>query len=247
MRDYNSEAHDSTLRYAYDFDWVLRRYIMRAFEPFFRPGRALELGCYQGQMTELIAERYRDLDVVEASDELIANASQRLGTRARFIHGTFEQVEVRERYDAVFLVHTLEHLDDPVLVLRRIRDWLTPAGRLFVAVPNANAASRQIAVAMGLIPHNSAVTDSERLHGHRITYSLDTLQRDVRQGGLRVVHAGGVFFKALANYQFDQLLGGDVISDGYLDGCFELGLRYPDLCASVFTVCDRDDAGGATT
>lgn len=247
MRDYNREAQDSTRRYAYDFDWVLRRYIMRAFAPFFRPGRALELGCYQGQMTELIAEQYRALDVVEASDELIARAAARLGTRARFIHGTFEHVHLSDRYEAVFLVHTLEHLDDPVLVLRRIRDWLTPSGRLFVAVPNANAASRQIAVEMGLISHNAAVTEAERIHGHRMTYSLDTLQREVRLGGLRVVHAGGVFFKALANYQFDKLLGGDVISDAYLDGCFQLGLRYPDLCASVFTVCDRGDAGGERT
>jgi 2-polyprenyl-3-methyl-5-hydroxy-6-metoxy-1,4-benzoquinol methylase len=245
MRDYNREAQDSARRYAYDFDWALRRYIMRSFEPFFPAGRALELGCYQGQMTELIAERYRDLDVVEASDQLIASASSRLGSRARFIQGTFGTVNLSQRYDAVFLVHTLEHLDDPIIVLRRIREWMTTSGRLFVAVPNANAASRQIAVEMGLISHNSAVTESERAHGHRITYSLDTLQRDVRHAGLNVVHAGGVFFKPLANFQFDQLLGGEVISDQYLEGCYRLGLRYPDLCASVFAVCDRGDAGGA--
>ena len=85
------------------------------------------------------------------------------------------------------------------------------------------------------------MTDAERAQGHRRTYSLSALERDVRDAGLSVVATGGVFFKALANYQFDKLLGGDVISDGYLDGCYELGKQYPDLCASVYVVCESGD------
>ena len=74
---------------------------------------------------------------------------------------------------------------------------------------------------------------------HRATYSLDTLERVVNEGGLRIVHRGGVFFKPLANYQFDKLMGGDVISDGYLEGCYRLGMHYPDLCASIYAVCEK--------
>nr|GFC16262.1 hypothetical protein [Tanacetum cinerariifolium] len=37
---------------------------------------------------------------------------------------------------------------------------------------------------MGLIEHNSAVTEGERLHGHRITYSLDTLDHEAGQNDL---------------------------------------------------------------
>lgn len=46
-----------------------------------------------------------------------------------------------------------------------------------------------------------AVTEAERLHGHRRTYALDTLERDAVAAGLRVVHRSGIFFKALANFQ----------------------------------------------
>lgn len=240
-RDYNAEYKDSERRYAYAFDTVLRHYIMRALEPFLPAGRALEMGCFTGEMTELLAGRYQDLTVIEASSELVAAAGSRLGGRARFITGTFETVAPPGRYDAVFLIHTLEHLDDPVAVLRRVNGWLTDGGRLFVVVPNANAASRQIAVEMGLIPFNDAVTDAERVHGHRKTYRLDTLLRDVRDAGLSVVQSGGVFFKPLANFQFDKLIGGDVISQDYLEGCYRLGMRYPDLCASIFAVCGRGE------
>jgi 2-polyprenyl-3-methyl-5-hydroxy-6-metoxy-1,4-benzoquinol methylase len=241
-RDYDAEYKDGARKYAYQFDRVLRGYIMRALDPFLPPsGKALEMGCYTGDVTELIAARYGDVTVIEASEELVATASLRLGRRASFVRGTFETVELSSRYDAIFLIHTLEHLDDPVSVLRRVNGWLTDRGRLFVVVPNANAASRQIAVQMGLVRYNDAVTDDERVHGHRKTYRMDTLTREALDAGLRVVQSGGVFFKPLANYQFDMLMGGDVISDDYLEGCYRLGMHYPDLCASIWLVCERGD------
>jgi 2-polyprenyl-3-methyl-5-hydroxy-6-metoxy-1,4-benzoquinol methylase len=239
LRDYNDEHRDRSRKYAYDFDTVLRGYMMRTFDPFLRPGRALELGCYTGDVTELIAQRYNDVTVVEASDELVAVTRQRLGTRVGFVHSTFETAALDGSFDAVFLVHTLEHLDDPELVLRRIGGWLSNAGRVFIAVPNANAPSRQIAVQMGIVPFNSAITDDERAHGHRKTYSLDMLEHEVARAGLHVLHRGGVFFKALANFQFDKLMGGDVITPEYLEGCYRLGMHYPDLCASIYVVCEK--------
>lgn len=238
-RDYNAEHKDGARKYAYQFDSLLRHYMMRTIEPFLPSGKALEMGCYTGEVTEMLAARYTDLTVIEASEELVGAARARLSGRASFLQGTFETIDVTERYDAIFLMHALEHLDDPVFVLHRVNDWLTDRGRLFVVVPNANAPSRQIAVQMGLIPFNSAVTDGERAHGHRKTYSLDTLERDVLDAGLRVLHRGGVFFKPLANYQFDKLIGGDVISDEYLEGCYQLGMHYPDLCASIYLVCEK--------
>jgi 2-polyprenyl-3-methyl-5-hydroxy-6-metoxy-1,4-benzoquinol methylase len=238
-RDYNAEYKDGARKYAYRFDSLLRRYMMRTLDPFLPSGKALEMGCYMGDVTEMLATRYGDLTVIEASEELAAATGARLAGRAKFLQGTFETIDVVERYDAIFLMHTLEHLDDPVFVLRRVHDWLTDRGRVFVVVPNAHAPSRQIAVQMGLIPFNDAVTEDERNHGHRKTYSLDTLERDVLDAGLRIVHRGGVFFKPLANYQFDKLMGGDVISDEYLEGCYRLGMHYPDLCASIYVACER--------
>jgi 2-polyprenyl-3-methyl-5-hydroxy-6-metoxy-1,4-benzoquinol methylase len=238
-RDFNREYQDGASKYAYDFDSVLRRYMLRTLEPFFQDGPALEMGCYQGEVTAMLARRFSDLTVIEASSELMAEALRRVGPDVRFVNALFEDADIEGPFESVFLMHTLEHVDDAARVLARVNRWLSPTGRLFVVVPNANAPSRQIAVHMGLITHSSAVTDAEREHGHRRTYSLDTLERDVLDGGLRVLHRGGIFFKPLANYQFDALIGGDVISEAYLEGCYRLGMRYPDLCASIYLVCAK--------
>jgi len=146
------------------------------------------------------------------------------------------------------MTHVLEHLDDPVGVLRRVNDeWLAPGGRFFLVCPNARAASRQIAVKMGLISAPEAVTPSEAAHGHRITYSADTLERDAKAAGLSVVHRSGIFFKTLANFQWDQLMKTDIISKAYLDGCYEFGKEYPELCASILLVCERGADGKSPT
>lgn len=240
-RDYNDEIRDTVdHQYAYGFDFdVMHPFMLRSFEPFFRGGSLLELGSFKGDFTRRLMAHFSDITCVEASDDAIEAARARLGERVRLVRGTFEEVALDRQFDNIVLTHVLEHLDDPVKVLRRInQEWLSTSGRLFLVCPNANAASRQIAVKMGLISHNTAVTPAEAQHGHRCTYSLDTLERDAVAAGLRVVHRSGVFFKALANFQWDRLLKTDIISKEYLEGCYQLGHHYPDLCSSILLVCE---------
>jgi 2-polyprenyl-3-methyl-5-hydroxy-6-metoxy-1,4-benzoquinol methylase len=240
MRDYDREALPLDGRkYDYDFDRIVRRYMMQAFEPFLPTGSALELGCHLGESTTLLAARFPNLTVVDASPTMVASASRGLGTTVRFVTGTFESVDLPERYDAIFLINVLEHVDDPVLVLTRARGWLREQGRLFVLVPNAHAPSRQIAVKMGLLPCNQAVMQSERANGHRRTYAFDTLEQDIRAARLTTLHRGGILFKALANYQMDRALEAGIITPEYLEGCYQLGAQYPDLCASIYAICGQ--------
>jgi hypothetical protein len=93
---------------------------------------------------------------------------------------------------------------------------------------------------MGLITHNAAVTGMEFRHGHRVTYAFDTLERDGRMAGLKIQSRGGVFFKPLANFQFDRAIASGLVSQDYLEACYQLGFQYPDLCASIFLVCSAE-------
>lgn len=241
-RDYNAEIRDTAdHQYAYGFDFdVMHPYMIRSFEPFFRPGSFLELGSFKGDFTRRFLERFDDVTCVEASEAAIAVAKGKLGNQPTYIHSLFETASLPKRYDNIVLTHVLEHIDDPVRVLKRINDeWLADGGRFFLVCPNANAPSRQIAVKMGLISHNAAVTPAEAEHGHRCTYTLDTLERDATAAGLKVMHRSGIFFKALANFQWDRLLQTDIISKEYLDGCYMLGQQYPDLCSSIFLMCEK--------
>jgi 2-polyprenyl-3-methyl-5-hydroxy-6-metoxy-1,4-benzoquinol methylase len=241
-RDYNSELKDTKdHKYAYGFDFdVMHPFMLKSFIPFFRKGSMLELGSFKGDFTKRLVPHFEDITCVEASDVAIIEARKLLGDHLTYINELFETVSLPRKYDNIVLTHVLEHIDDPVGLLKRVNDeWLSDGGRFFLVCPNANAPSRQIAVKMGLISHATAVTPAEKEHGHRITYTLDTLERDAKAAGLKVTHRSGIFFKALANFQWDRLLDTDIISPAYLEGCYQVGQLYPDLCSSIFLMCEK--------
>ena len=241
-RDYNKEFKDNQRKYFYGFDYdVMHPFMIKSFKPHFIKGNVLELGSFKGLFTKRLLPFFSDITCVEASSEAIKHAEKSLsGNSIKFYNSIFEETTLDTKYDNIILTHVLEHMENPVELLEKINNkWLSKNGRLFLVCPNANAPSRQIAVKMGIISHNSAVTAGEKAHGHHITYSLDTLERDARKAGLNVVHRSGIFFKALANFQWDKILGTDVISKEYLEGCFQLGQQYPDLCSSIFLMCEK--------
>lgn len=242
-RDYNREFQDTPdHKYAYNFDIdIMHPYMIKSFEPFFRGNDVLELGSFKGDFTKLLLPYFNDITCVEASDEALNIAKEKLGIKITTYNSLFENTVLPKKYNNIILTHVLEHIDQPEKLINKINnEWLSDDGCLFVVCPNANAPSRQIAVKMGLISHNTAITKDEKEHGHRITYTLDTLERDIINGGLRVIHRSGIFFKALANFQWDRLLNTDIISKEYLDGCYYLGQQYPDLCSSIMVICKKN-------
>ena len=241
-RNYNKEFKDTNdHKYAYNFDFdVMHHYMIECLKHHFLQGSCLELGSFKGDFTKRLIPYFTDITCVEASDEAIKIAKQNLDNNITYINSIFEETYLTKKYDNIILTHVLEHIDNPISLLSKIKnEWLSDNGKLFLVCPNANAPSRQIAVKMGLITHNTAITPAEKEHGHRITYTLDTLERDVKSSGLNVIYRSGIFFKALANFQWDQILNTNIISKEYLDGCYQLGQQYPDLCSSIVLICKK--------
>jgi GNAT superfamily N-acetyltransferase len=68
QRDYNVEMKDNEgRRYAYGFDFdVMHPYMVRSFDPYFRPGSLLELGSFKGDFTRRLLQHFSDVTCVEA-------------------------------------------------------------------------------------------------------------------------------------------------------------------------------------
>ena len=116
---------------------TLYRRLSTTWLPVPQPGRnrLLDVGCGDGAAMHAASRLGWLAEGCEVSDEACASA------RLRGFHcygGDWERQLPRDSFDFVLLSHVLEHLEDPVMVLRSLRDALRRGGTLLVAVPNSD-------------------------------------------------------------------------------------------------------------
>jgi 2-polyprenyl-3-methyl-5-hydroxy-6-metoxy-1,4-benzoquinol methylase len=107
-------------------------------------GRLLEVGCGHGLLLDEARRRGYAVEGLELSVEAARYARERLGLSVREM--VLEDAALdSERYDAVLLVDVLEHLDDPVAALERLRTMLAPGGALLIVTPDPSSFMARVA------------------------------------------------------------------------------------------------------
>ena len=169
---------------------------------------ALEIGCGKGLWTSVLCDRYDEVDIVDASDELlhrIVEENQNKRAKINIHHALIEEFNPPhdKKWDHVYLTFLLEHLVDPVSVLMEIRRYLSPHGIIFVAVPNANSVHRILAVRMGLIRSTTELSKNDEKMGHRRVYTLEMLKDQVREAGFKIINEWNLGLKPLSIKQME--------------------------------------------
>ena len=99
-----------------------------------------ELGCGWGSLTLYLAERFPASRVLAVSnsrsqgDFIREQAAPRGLANVEHRAANVAELEPGACFDRVVSVEMFEHLRNYELAFRRVRDWLTPGGRLFVHV-----------------------------------------------------------------------------------------------------------------
>ena len=169
-------------RYAADDLEIMQqaqRYADHVFGLFRRHvgARVLEVGCGIATMSRRLLEVADRVVAIEPNTNCAAIAEQTLGAHPRFdlrvCH--LEECDTSElashRFDTVFCVNVLEHIEDDVAALRTFRDVLVPGGRALIFVPAVQAAYGPLDAALG----------------HHRRYSKPSLAKAFQDAGLEVV------------------------------------------------------------
>lgn len=239
-----------------EYNRVLGFYQAQSCLELARGDSLLDLPCGDGTLTKMLAPRFRRVVGVDASGAHLARAREILPDVV-FHEALIEDFETPERFGTVTMINVLEHVVDPVAVLKKAAGLLDDGGVLLVHVPNAYAVNRRLAVLMGTL------TDCEELSpfdieiaGHRRSYSRQRLAADVERAGLQVVETGGVFYKALSTPQMDWFLKNGLWQEGgfgwgrvggprkdwraeFCRASYELGRQRPDDCNIVYACATR--------
>ena len=97
--------------------------------------RVLEIGCGQGHLLKAIQNQGAQVHGIEPStpDGVLAGS---LSGHDNISICMLSDFQTSMQYDAVVLIHSFEHISDPVVTLQQIRTLLKPDGCLFIEVPN---------------------------------------------------------------------------------------------------------------
>ena len=98
--------------------------------------RVLSVGCAAGKTEEVLVKRGIEVVGVELNPEDAKIARERGLT---VLEGDASEIDVNingQFYDCVIYADVLEHLPDPVAVLKRHVEYLKPGGIVYVSVPN---------------------------------------------------------------------------------------------------------------
>ena len=236
------------------YENILGRYIVQSVLQNMREGRLLDLACGNGDLTSMMADQFSDVVALDGSAPHISDARGRY-QNINFVHSLAEDYHDPKGFDTITMITLLEHVREPVELLKAVSRNLTPKGVIIAHVPNALAVNRKIAKLMGTLSDEYELSPFDiEIAGHRRSYDLELLGADFEDAGLKIKKVGGVFYKMLSTPQINWLLENGPWEEGgfgwgrvgaekdkdwrkaFCDACYEYGKERPEDCNVIYAV-----------
>lgn len=217
---YGAGANAFTIKYSFE---ILKRYLK---------GNVLEMGPAEGIMTEQLVNVLDTFSIVEGS-QLFVNDLKLKYPKLDITCSLFENYKPSKTFDVIVLGHVLEHVDNPVEILKKAKKWLNPNGIIFAAVPNAHSIHRQAAVLMGILDKENSMSELDYHHGHRRVYNFEDFKQDFIQAGLSIKKCGGYWLKPVSNKQIEETWTEEMIY-----AFMQLGEKYPEIAGEIYIVAE---------
>ncbi len=99
------------------------------------PKNVLEIGCGLGYLTYALRKRGINARGIDLSATAIAEAKRRFGDHYA-VATIAETAAVGERFDLVIMTEVIEHVEDPIALVRDALGLVTSGGALFITTPN---------------------------------------------------------------------------------------------------------------
>ncbi len=237
--------------YHAEYNKILAHFKIKSCLEHIRGTSLLDIACGDGLITVQFKEYFSRIVGVDASGVHLAEARKRL-PGVEFHESLIEELNLCEKFDTILMFDLLEHVIDPVMVLKRAASFLKEDGIMIIQVPNAHAINRKIAVIMGTLKSCEELSPFDiNIAGHRRSYTLKTLKHDIEKAGLHVVKTGGIFYKMLSTPQMDWFLKNGLWEEGghgwgrvggekkdwkveFCRACYEIGNERPEDCNVIY-------------
>lgn len=208
-------------------------WIFKQIAPFLGES-VLEVGCGCGTFSVLLAEKCSRLIALDLEPEYVAITQGRLLGRVNteVILADVLELECGETFDAIIMLDVLEHLEDDLRMLKQLKGYLKPQGKLIIKVP-----------ALEFL-----YGDMDRAINHYRRYNKKTLTQKLTAAGFSVVSLWYFNFVGIFAWWFNDRVLKRVTSSSEQVGLFNAGVPIfaameaffkPPVGLSVFAISVR--------
>jgi 2-polyprenyl-3-methyl-5-hydroxy-6-metoxy-1,4-benzoquinol methylase len=216
----------------YDFDneilltWYPQRIVMNS-----KGARSvLELGLGHGFTTNIFSSNFDRHVVLEGSPAVIQNFKEKFPEcDAQIVETYFEEFYTEEKFDVIVMGFILEHVDDPFEIISLYKNYLSPSGKIFLAVPNAEVLNRRLGYLAGMLGDMETLSENDLLLGHKRYYTVNSLSTEVDRAGYKIDKMEGIYLKPFTTSQIISLNLGEKI----VRALCEVGVDYPELSCGI--------------
>lgn len=217
----------------YDFDnqILLTWYPQRILMNIKGGSSVLELGLGHGFTTSIFSNNFVRHVVLEGSPAIIQNFKKRFPEcNAQIVETYFEEFDTDEKFDLIVMGFVLEHVDNPFEIINRYKKFLSPEGKFFLAVPNAEALNRRLGHLAGMLEDMNALSENDLLQGHKRYYTVASLTEEITRAGFKIDKIEGIYLKPLTTSQIVSLS----LDENIIRALCEVGVDYPELSCGIF-------------
>ncbi|MBI5623221.1 MAG: class I SAM-dependent methyltransferase [Elusimicrobia bacterium] len=154
------------------------------------PGRLLDIGAGDGSLLKAAIAGGWSAEGVEMHPMLYERYLKDIGCPIHL--GRFEGLGFKARYDAVTMIHVLEHVQDPKAFLARCSRALRPGGAAYAVVPNTASFNDRVKTALSRWRLKSRPWKHFAADHHLWFFTPETLSRLCEAAGFEVLRLAAI-------------------------------------------------------
>lgn len=192
----------------------------------------LSLGIGHEIVSKSLMNKVKNYHIIEGSGEIIKNyiSNLSLPNNVKIQETYFEDFECNLKFDAIEMGFVLEHVEDPLLVLKKFSKYLKEDGTIFIAVPNARSLHRQVGYEAGLLDDIYSLSKEDLELGHKRYFDLESIIQLINESGLKIRKIEGIMLKPLTTSQINSL---NLLKE-VINALMKLSVNYPDISNSIY-------------
>lgn len=215
-----------------DLSWkshlVTKKFEYMKINNFFIGENVLEIGSAHHYLTTKIllkwSNRLTTVDQTDSFEDIRKNNSHFKSLICKWEEMSIEN----EKFSDIVFTHGLEHISDRILVLKKLKNYLTANGRLHIVVPNALSLHRLIGVEMGFLNSPYDFTEVDKRSKHLVVYDFNMLKNDLKSAGLNILSLEGVQLKPMTDLQLSNF------PREYYEALNSISYLFNEYCSEIY-------------